>query len=271
MKLAFAIATITALQQADVARADCDFGSNYTRYWNDSSYCPFEVAVGTITLSLSSTSNTTSSGDTNVTTYDEANLAIWKVGDKESTVQCFPNITADVIETAYPNGSMLTVFTGDFYSGLASTDTVADGVPLSFPGLYYFKGGLVEVWSDKDDNRNITDAEGDITNLCEVLGGGAAPAPTPTSPTTEAPAPATDSSVGDSTVGTITEDSDGNIVGSYGEGAYGEVDIEHSTETFYNSGKVATLARTTTAAFLSVQPPLPQCKKCSTSPLPFSS
>ena len=72
MKLAFAIATVASLQQADVARADCDFGSNYTRYFNRSDYCSFEVAVGRITLS--STSSTTSSGDTNVTTYDELTL-----------------------------------------------------------------------------------------------------------------------------------------------------------------------------------------------------
>ena len=249
MKLAFAIATITALLQDDVARGECGFGSNYTYSFNSSSYCSFEVGIGRIIQS--STSTTTSSGDTNVTTTtNHRDYAIWKVGDKESTVQCYPNITADVIVIAYPNGSTLTVFTGDFYLGLASTDTVADGVPFSSPGLYYVQGGLVEVWSDKDDNRTITDAEGDITDLCEVLGGGGAPAPTPTSPTTEAPAPASDSSVGDSTVGTITEDADGNIVGSYGEGAYGEVDIEHSTETFYNSGKVATLARTTMTALL---------------------
>ena len=189
MKLAFAIATITALQQADVARADCDFGSNYTRYWNDSSYCPFEVAVGTITLSLSSTSNTTSSGDTNVTTYDEANLAIWKVGDKESTVQCYPKVTIESVSTAYPNGSTFEVASGDFYLGLGSgfRDTIADGVPLSIPGFYFFKGGNLEFWSDTDDNWDFTKAEGDITNLCEVLGGGAAPAPTPTPPATEAP------------------------------------------------------------------------------------
>ena len=248
MNLAFAI--VASLQQAAVTRADCKFGSNYTTSFNRSSYCSFEVAVGRITLS--STSNTISSGDTNVTTTtNHRDYAIWKVGDKESTVQCYPNITADVIETAYPNGSTYVEATGDFYLGLGSTnDTIADGVPLSIPGLYYFKEGRYEYWSDKDDNWNITDAEGDITDLCEVLGGGGAPAPTPTSPTTEAPAPASDSSVGDSTVGTITEDSDGNIVGSYGEGAYGTVDIEHSTETFYNGGKVATLARTTTAALL---------------------
>ena len=250
MKLAFAIATIAALRQADIARADCDFGSNYTFSFNSSDYCSFDVGFGRI---LSSTSTTTSSGDTNMTTTtNHRYYAIWKVGDKESTVQCYPNITVDVVETAYPNGSTLTVFTGDFYLGLGSTnDTVADGVSLSSPGLYYFEGGLAEVWSDKDGNWDyITDAEGDITNLCEVLGGGAAPAPTPTPPTTEAPAPATDSSVGDSTVGTITMDSDGNIVGSYGDGASGTVDIENSDFTYYNGGKVATLARTIMTALL---------------------
>jgi hypothetical protein len=102
MKLAFAIATIPALQQAAVARADCDFGSNYTRYWNDSDLCSFEVAVGRITLS--SASSTTSSGDTNVTTYDELrDIAIWKVGDKDSTVQCYPNISYETVSTHYPN------------------------------------------------------------------------------------------------------------------------------------------------------------------------
>ena len=186
MKLAFAIATIASLQQADVARADCDFGSNYTRYWNSSDYCSFEVAVGRITLS--STSSTTSSEDTNVTTYDELrDYAIWKVGDKESTVQCDPNLKFESVSTAYLNGSTFVVDTGDFYLGLASIDTVADGVPLSSPGFYNFEGGNLEYWVDKDGNWDVIKAEGDITNLCEVLDGGAAPAPTPTPPTTEAP------------------------------------------------------------------------------------
>ena len=77
---------------------------------------------------------------------------------------------------------------GDFYLGLGLTnDTVADGVPLSVPGFYLFKGGNLEYWINEDDNLDITKAEGDNTDLCEVLDGGAAPAPTPTPPTTEAP------------------------------------------------------------------------------------
>ncbi len=189
MKLAFAIATVAALQQADVARAECDFGSNYTKYWNSSTYCSsFDVALGVIILS--STSSTTSSGDTNVTTYDElANVAMWKVGDKDSTVQCYPNISYETVSTHYPNGSKFMELSGDFYLALDnSNDTVSDGVPLSIPGYYFFKEGRYEFWN-KDDNWDITKAEGDITDLCEVLGGGggAAPAPTPTPPTTEAP------------------------------------------------------------------------------------
>ena len=186
MKLAFAIATITALQQADVARAECGFGSNYTNSFNRSSYCPFEVAVGRITLS--STSSTTSSGDTNVTTTtNHRDYAIWKVGDKESTVQCYPNITVDVVETAYPNGSTFVELSGDFDVGLDSETHADDSAPISIPGFYSFEGGNFEYWVDKDGNWDVIKAEGDITNLCEVLDGGAAPAPTPTPPTTEAP------------------------------------------------------------------------------------
>jgi hypothetical protein len=48
------------------------------------------------------------------------------------------------------------------------------------------------LWSNKGETGGeywtYTKAEGDITDLCEFLGGGAAPpAPTPTPPTTEAP------------------------------------------------------------------------------------
>ena len=196
MKLAFAIATATALQRAAVTRADCDFGSNYTSYFNSSEVCSFDVGIGFITHF--SESNTISSGDTNVTTTKtRRNIAIWKVGDKDSTVQCYSDISADFKFTTYPNGSTFGVDSGDFVFGMGSNDTVADGVPLSSPGLYYFQGGMAEFWINNDNSGNITKAEGDITDLCEVLGGGAAPAaptgsaapaaPTPTPPTTEAP------------------------------------------------------------------------------------
>lgn len=133
-------------------------------------------------ITLSSASSTTSSGDTNVTTYDELrDMAIWKVGDKDSTVQCYPSISFETVSTTYPNGSIYNEATGDFEAGLDSTvRSVADGVPLKVPGFYFFKGGRFGFWSANgweesgDDNEgwDITDAGGDITNLCEVLGGG---------------------------------------------------------------------------------------------------
>ncbi len=169
MKLAFAIATVTALRQAAVTRADCDFGSNYTTYFNRSDLCPFDVGFGVITNF--SESNTISSGDTNVTTTeDRRNIAIWKVGEKDSTVQCYSDITYEKVSTSYPNGSMFTLDTGDFVFWLDSVNsTFADGIPLSSPGLYYFQGGRVEAWSN-DVNGDVVKAEGDITDLCEVLG-----------------------------------------------------------------------------------------------------
>ncbi len=187
MKLAFAIATIAAAhQQAAIVLADCDFGSNYTSYYNGSDYCSFDIGIGIITDF--SESNTTSSGDTNVTarTY-RGKMAFWKMYDKNSTLQCYSDVPGETITTSYPNGSTFVDTTGDFSYGVDPTDTVADGVPLSFPRLYYFQGGRMEKWINNDGNGTITKAEGDITDLCEVLGGGAAPAPTPTPPTSEAP------------------------------------------------------------------------------------
>ncbi len=188
MKFAFAIATIAALQQAAVTRADCDFGSNYTSYFNSSDFCSFDVGFGYI--GNFSESNTISSGDTNVTTrIFRGKMAVWKIGEKDSTVQCYSDNSENIVSTTYPNGSTFQVETEDSPFGLYSQNTVADGVPLSTPGLYYFQGGHVEFWIE-DGNKTITKAEGDITDLCEVLGGGggdAAPAPTPTPPTTEAP------------------------------------------------------------------------------------
>ena len=190
MKLAFAIATITALQQAAVTRADCDFGSNnYTVYDNYSGYCSFDVGYGVIVNF--SESNTISSGDTNVTTItDRRDMVIWKAGDKDSTAQCYPDISVERVLTSYPNGSTFMLVTGNFSFWSDSNETVADGVALSSPGLYYFQGGRAEYWMNKDGNGIIVKAEGDITDLCEVLGGGgdgAAPAPTPTPPTPDAP------------------------------------------------------------------------------------
>ena len=191
MKLAFAIAILAALQHAAVTRADCDFGSNYTSYWNNSDECPLiDVGIGIIRNFRES--NTILSGDTNVTTTTyRNNMAIWRVGDKDSTVQCYPDAPHETLYTTYPNGSTFYEVSGDFTFGSNSVnDTVADGVPLSFPALYYFQGGRVEFWSNKGETGGAywtyTKAEGDITNLCEVLGGGGA-APTPTPPTTEAP------------------------------------------------------------------------------------
>ena len=191
MKLAFAIATIAALHQAAVTRADCGFGSNYTLY-NYSDICPFDVGYGVIYNF--SESNTISSGDTNVTTTTaRRDIAAWKMGDKDSTLQCYPDISHEIVSTSYINGSTFTVRTGDFPFGLDSVNnTVADGVPLSSPGMYYFQGGHVEFWSNLYETGGeywtFTKAEGDITDMCKVLGGAApAPAPTPTPPTTEAP------------------------------------------------------------------------------------
>ena len=165
-KLAFAIATVTALHQAAVTRADCDFGSNYTSHFNSPDYyCSFDVGVGIITKF--SESNTISSGDTNVTTTtNRRDIAIWKVGDKDSTVQCYSNISDEIVFTSYPNGSMFYEISGDVLFGMEPIYRVADGVALSFPGLYYFQGGLMEVWINNDYSGNITKAEGDITDLC---------------------------------------------------------------------------------------------------------
>jgi len=145
-----------------------------------------------------------SSGDKNVTIDKQRrNLAFWKVGDKDSTVQCYPNITFDVVSTAYPNGSVFVEASGDFNIDLASAKnaTVPDGAPLSHPGLYYLQGGRFDFWSEEDGTWNIIKAEGDIvTDLCEVLGGGAAaPAPTPTPPTTT-PAPSSGQMVAVTTI-----------------------------------------------------------------------
>ena len=145
MKLAFAIATVTSLRQAAVIRADCNFGSNYTIYFNSSDYCSFDVAVGIIRNFRES--NTTSSGDTNVTTTTNRNdNAIWKIGDKDSTLQCYSDISGETVTTSYPNGSTFIVETGDFKWKVSVT--VADGVPLSSPGLYYFQGGRLEKWNN---------------------------------------------------------------------------------------------------------------------------
>jgi len=186
MKLAFAIATIAALHQATITLADCGFGSNYTKYINNSVSCSFDVGIGVMDFRET---NTISSGDTNVTTtiYRD-DMAIWKMDDKDTTVQCYSDILGERVVTSYPNGSTFTVFTGDFpYWQHSVNTTVADGVPLSFPGFYYFQGGRFEFWRIKIGNSfNVTKAEGDITDLCEVLDG-AAPAPTPISPTSEAP------------------------------------------------------------------------------------
>ena len=167
--------------QAPITRADCDFGSNYTTYFNSSDYCSFEVGIGVITNFKES--NTISSGDTNVTTitYRGDNMAIWKMGDKDSTVQCYSNVSGETVLTKHPNASTFVNITGDI-AFASDSDTVADGVRLSLPGLYYFQGGRIEKWSNSDGNGIITKAEGDITDLCKVL----APAATTTSPSNTA-------------------------------------------------------------------------------------
>jgi len=110
MKLAFAIATVAALQKAAIVRADCGFGSNYTSHFNSSGYCSFDFGFGAIRNNSSET-NTISSGDTNVTTYTARGnkIAIWKMGDKDSTVQCYPDISGETVSTSYLNGSVHSV------------------------------------------------------------------------------------------------------------------------------------------------------------------
>jgi hypothetical protein len=160
--------------------AECDFGSDYTIYHISSDFCSFDVGIGIITNFEES--NTISSGDTNVTTITHhGDYAIWKVGDKDSTLQCYSDVSNEAVLTSYPNGYTFVNMTGDTVIAGDSNDTVADGIPLSTPGLYYFKGGRYEYCINSDAHGHTTKAEGDITDLCEVLGGGAAPAPTPPS------------------------------------------------------------------------------------------
>ncbi len=103
-KFAFAIATVAALQKADIVLADCGFGSDYNSSWTNSYSCPFDVGFGFILLS--SESSTTSSGDALVTnTTESRNLAIWRADDKESTVQCYDDITLNEVTTAYVDAS----------------------------------------------------------------------------------------------------------------------------------------------------------------------
>ena len=91
-------------------------------------------------------------------------MAIWKMGDKDSTVQCYSNVSGETVLTKYPNASTFVNITGDI-AFASDSDTVADGVRLSLPGLYYFQGGRIEKWSNNDGNGIITKAEGDITDM----------------------------------------------------------------------------------------------------------
>ena len=192
MKLAFAIAAVAALQKAAIVRADCGFGSDYYSSWTNSYSCPFDVGLGYILLSSESTTKLGDGGAIVTTTTESRNLAIWKMGDKESTVQCYDDITFNEVSTAYvdasgnPNGSKFYEFSGDVYLAMGSENvTLADVFPLSNPGLYYFEGGNVEFMRDELETGGHSwtyyKAEGDdMTDLCEVLGGGgggAAPSP----------------------------------------------------------------------------------------------
>jgi len=177
MKLACAIATVAAIHQA---AAECDFGSNYTFSFTSSGYCDFEIGYGQIVLSSESVT-VPSGADANVTTGASiGHSAVWKVGNKDSTVQCFPEHRSESIETEYQNGTKNFIATGEFLEFLLSNYTVADGVQLSAPGIFHFSRGHSESIGYADGLWNFTKAEGNITELCAILGG-TAPAPAPSS------------------------------------------------------------------------------------------
>jgi hypothetical protein len=189
MKLAFAIAAVTVLQQAAITRADdCGFGSSYTASWTNSYSCSFDVEFGIILLH-SESSIKLGDGDSIVTnTTESRNMAVWKADDKESTLQCYDDITFNEVSTAYVNGSKFYDFSGDVYLAMGSENvTLTDGVApqVQNPGLYWFEGGNVEFMRDEIETGGrywtYYKAEGDdMTDLCEVLGGGgggAAPSP----------------------------------------------------------------------------------------------
>ena len=181
MKLACAIATaIAAIHQA---AAECDFGSNYTLSFTSSGYCDFEIGYGQIELSSESETVPSASGDANVTTTrSRSQSAVWKVGNKDSTVQCFPDHMSEFIKTEYPNGTTNPLIaSGDFFEFLLSNYSVAaDENQISAPGIFHFSGGYSESIGYANGLWNFTKAEGDITDMCAILGG-AAPAPAPSS------------------------------------------------------------------------------------------
>lgn len=175
MKLACAIATVAAIHQA--AAAECDFGSNYTLSFTSSEYCDFEIGYGQIELSSESETVPSASGDANVTTTrSRSQSAVWKVGNKDSTVQCFPDHMSEFIKTEYPNGTTNEIASGEFFEFLLSNYTVADGSQVSAPGIFHFSEGYSESIGYANGLWNFTKAEGDITDMCAILGG-AAPAP----------------------------------------------------------------------------------------------
>ena len=54
---------------------------------------------------------------------------------------------------------------GDFEYGMGTVnETVADGVPLSSPGLYFVKGGRIEYW------RNMYETGGEYWDTTKAEG-----------------------------------------------------------------------------------------------------
>ena len=118
-------------------------------------------------------------------------IVVWNTDDKEGTIRCFPDVTADVSETVYADGSSNITFLGSVLLTVYQENVaIAEGVTtITQPGMFFQVDGVSHM-IDANGNWTYTKADGKYINVCELLSSTDS-TPSPTPPTKDPPSSAT--------------------------------------------------------------------------------
>jgi hypothetical protein len=159
-------------------------------------WCGFNVTTSVYTLEgrpLGTIGENNQTEGAPITTNWKArrDIVVWNTDDKEGTIRCFPDVTSDVSETVYADGSSNVTILGSVLLDTLPDETVAEGVTtITKPGMFFQVDGITQATIVANGNWTYTKADGKYINVCELLSSTDS-TPSPTPPTKDPPSSAT--------------------------------------------------------------------------------
>ena len=157
--------------------------------------CGFNVTTSVHTLEgrpLATIGENNQTGGAPVTTSSwkaRRDIFVWNTDDKAGTIRCFPDVTSDVSETVYADGSSNVTNVGSVLWTVYPEETIAEGVTtITKPGMFFQTDGITQV--TVDGSWTYTKADGKYINVCELLSPTDS-TPSPAPPTKDPPSSAT--------------------------------------------------------------------------------